>query len=130
MAWSLADLQRCFAEGYLPLCGPPEIQSPLPEAPPPDLPKPPSVPPPGFDSQPPLPRAPPPDRKPPSVPPPPGLDIYSRATTISSNNDAGNPREMTMGQRLTACFGHIFDLQRRVRDLKDQNARLESVSDL
>ena len=35
-----------------------------------------------------------------------------------------------MGQRLTACLGHISDLQRRVRDLKDQNARLESVSDL
>ena len=37
---------------------------------------------------------------------------------------------MTIGQRLTACLGHIFDLQRRVRDLKDQNARLESASDL
>ena len=35
-----------------------------------------------------------------------------------------------MGQRLNACLGHIFDLQRRVHDLKDQNARLESVSDL
>ena len=35
-----------------------------------------------------------------------------------------------MGQRLAACLGHISDLQRFVRDLKDLKARLESVSDL
>ena len=35
-----------------------------------------------------------------------------------------------MGQRLTACLGHISDLQRRVRGLKDLEHNNKSVSDL